>query len=161
MTVISVGQEELLARRTFFLENKKAQIIGRFMTHEHHFYGLRNLDDICTVLNCYDDPKVSEHPIDSGWSFTQFFFPEAYSRGERLDNQAATIYDLFVQIRQEYGLSSEFDIPMEYFSYTIENALKMYGINGDKKDWISVQQWREAIKFSGYVESEIYMAITE
>lgn len=30
MTVISVGQEELLARRTFFLEQKRSQIIGRY-----------------------------------------------------------------------------------------------------------------------------------
>jgi len=54
LSVISVGQEELLNRRTFFLKEKKAQIIGRFMTHEHRFCGLRTLDDIRFVLRCYD-----------------------------------------------------------------------------------------------------------
>lgn len=159
MSVLSVGQEELLSRRTFFLEQKKSQIIGRFMTHEHHFYGLRTLKEIKLVLKCYDSPEISSYPEDSGWSYTRYFFPEGYENGNRLENSAKEVYGIFQEIRKEYGLSSAFEIPMEYFAFTVENALKAYGSHGDQCEWISPSQWREAIKLSGYIESEIYMAL--
>nr|WP_281378875.1 AAA family ATPase [Paenibacillus phyllosphaerae] len=159
MSVISVGQEELLSRRTFFLEHKKSQIIGRFMTHEHQFCGLRTLDEIRMVLKCYDSPEISTYPKDSGWSYTRYFFPEGYERGERLEKEAKQLYNLFVEIRKEHGVSSEFEIPMEYFAFTIENALKVYGAHGDQSDWITINQWKESIRLTGYIESEIYMAL--
>jgi hypothetical protein len=159
MSVLSVGQEELLARRTFFLEQKKSQIIGRFMTHEHHFYGLRTLDEIRLVLKCYDSPEISAYPEESGWSYTRYFFPEGYERGKRLEKEAKNLYNLFVEIRKEFGLSSKFEIPMESFAFTIENAMKTNGSHGEQNEWISINQWREAIKLSGYIESEIYMAL--
>jgi hypothetical protein len=159
MTVISVGQEELLNRRTFFLEQKKSQIIGRFMTHEHHFSGLRTVDDIRFVLKCYDSPQVSAYPKDSDWSYTRYFFPYAYERGERLEKSAQILYDLFEAIRKEHGVSTEFEIPMEYFAFTVENALKIYGSHGNQCEWITNNQWDETIKLTGYIESEVYMAL--
>lgn len=62
-------------------------------------------------------------------------------------------------LRKEHGVSATLEIPMEYFSFTIENALKKYGVHGDQHYWINKAQWREAIEMSGYVESEIYMAL--
>ncbi|MCU6792551.1 hypothetical protein OB236_10465 [Paenibacillus sp. WQ 127069] len=50
---------------------------------------------------------------------------------------------------------------MEYFAFTVENALKKNGVHGDQGDWINKNQWREAIRSSGYVESEIYMAVAQ
>ncbi|RCW40581.1 AAA family ATPase [Paenibacillus prosopidis] len=159
MSVISVGQEELLSRRTFFLEQKKSQIIGRFMTHEHHFFGLRTLEEIKLVLRCYDSADISSYPVDSDWSYTRFFFPDGFQNGERLEKEAKQLYKLFVEIRKEHGVSTDFEIPMEYFAFTIENALKIYGAHGDQCEWISNNQWKEAIKITGYIESEIYMAL--
>ncbi|MCY9589843.1 AAA family ATPase [Paenibacillus chitinolyticus] len=159
MTVISIGQEELLSRRTFFLEQKKSQIIGRFMTHEHHFMGLRSLDDIRFVLKCYDVPETSSYPKDSDWSYTKYFFPIGYEEGNRLEQEAAHLYQLFVEIRKEHGVSTDFEIPMEYFAFTVETALKMYGAHGDSCRWLTVSQWRECIKLTGYIESEVYMAL--
>lgn len=159
MSVLSVGQEDLLSRRTFFLEQKKSQIIGRFMTHEHHYYGIRTLDEIKLILKCYDSPEISEYPKNSGWSYTRYFFPEGYTNGSRLEEDASIIHQLFVDIRKEYGLASDFEIPMEYFAFTIENALKINGAHGEQYEWISEEQWRQAIKLSGYIESEIYMAL--
>ncbi|WP_410768713.1 ATP-binding protein [Fontibacillus sp. BL9] len=159
MTIISVGQEELLARRTFFLEQKKSQIIGRFMTHEHHFHGIRTIEDIQLILSGYDSPEVSCFPEGSGWSFSRYFFPEGYNKKERLEKEAKVLFNLFVELRKEHGVSAALEIPMEYFSFTIENALKKNGLHGDQHYWINKAQWREAIEMSGYVESEIYMAL--
>jgi len=157
MSVVSVGQEELLSRRSFFLEQKKAQIIGRFMTHEHHFHGIQTKEDIALCLHCYDE--ISEFPDNSGWSYTRYFFPEAYQEGSRLEHFTQDLYNLFIEIRREYGLAKDFEIPMEYFAYTVENALKIYGANGKQSKWLTLNQLKEAIKISGYIESEIYMAL--
>ncbi|GGD62816.1 ATP-binding protein [Paenibacillus nasutitermitis] len=159
LSVISVGQEELLNRRTFFLKEKKAQIIGRFMTHEHRFCGLRSLDDIRFVLKCYDSAEISPYPTDSDWSYSRYFFTEAYDKGTRLEHDAKVLYELFSEVRKEHGVSAEFEIPMEYFAFTVENAMKIYGAHGDRCDWISRNQWKQALKLSGYIESEIYMAL--
>lgn len=159
MSVISVGQEELLSRRTFFLEQKKSQIIGRFMTHEHHFYGIRTIEEMKLILKCYDDEEISSYPVDSGWSFSRFFFPEGYGKGERLEKDAKTIFSLFSELRKEHGVSADFEIPMEYFAFSIENALKKNGSHGNQHFWLTSALWKEAIEMSGYVESEIYMAL--
>lgn len=159
MSVISVGQEELLMRRTFFLEQKKSQIIGRFMTHEHRFFGLTSYEEIKRVLRCYDSPDISSYPENSGWSYTRYFFPEGYDKGYRLENDARTIYQQFMELRREHGVSSDLEIPMEYFAYSVENALKIYGAHGEQNECITSQQWLEAIKLTGYIESEIYMAL--
>lgn len=159
MSVISVGQEELLVRRTFFLEQKKSQIIGRFMTHEHRFFGLTSLEEMKRVLRCYDSPDISSYPENSGWSYTRYFFPEGFDKGHRLENDASTIYQQFTELRKEHGVFSDLEIPMEYFAYAVENALKIYGAHGEQNEWITSQQWLEAIKLTGYIESEIYMAL--
>lgn len=123
MTVISVGQEELLSRRTFFLEQKKSQIIGRFMTKEHiQRYSYTRFDEIQLCLKCYD--QVSEFPEGSGWSFTRCYFPQAFDDGVRLEKSAIELYYLFKRLRREYRLSNNLEIPMEYFAYTVENAMK-------------------------------------
>ncbi|TVY02168.1 ATP-binding protein [Cohnella terricola] len=157
MTVICIGQPELLSRRTYFLEQKKAQIIGRFMTHEHEFFGIRSKDDIRFLFKCYD--QVSEYPENSGWSYTRYYFQEAFEQGDRLENSATEVFELFKEIRKEHGLSNSIEIPMEYLAYTVENAFKTYGANGEAANWLTVNHWREAIKSSGYIESEIYMAL--
>ncbi len=158
LTVISVGQSELLGRRDYFLKNKKAQIIGRFMVHEHAYYGIRDVNDMKYFLACYDED--TEFPEESQWSFTRYFFPESFQQGERLKKCAKTLFNLFVELRREHGLAaSQIEIPMEYLSITVDNALKIYGANGKGHDWPSDNDWRDAIKKSGYIESEIYMAL--
>ncbi|KAA8786756.1 ATP-binding protein [Paenibacillus amylolyticus] len=159
MSVICVGQEELLTRRTFFLGQCKSQIIGRFMTHEHRFFGITSLDDFKAVLRCYDSPEISAYPENSDWSFTRYFFREGYEKGHRLEKDAALIYQQFQNLRREHGVNSKLEIPMEYFTYTVENALKIYGTHGEKLEWISAQNWLDSIKLTGYIESEIYMAL--
>ncbi|KOY16703.1 ATP-binding protein [Paenibacillus xylanivorans] len=159
MSIISVGQEELLSRRTFFLGQRKSQIIGRFMTHEHRFFGITSLEDIRSVLHCYDSPEISEYPENSECSFTRYYFPEGYDKGQRLEKDAGIIYRQFMDLRREHGVKSKLEIPMEYFTYAVENALKIFGTHGDQLEWITSQQWLEAIKLTGYIESEIYMAL--
>lgn len=158
MTVISVGQEELKNRRSFFLRNKKSQIIGRFMTSEYQYHGMQTDKELSACLYSYD---ITEFPEGSGWTFTRYFFPEAYNEGKRLRDFGKELFKLFIALRQEYHLKKKMELPMEYLALTVENALKEFGINGNRVEWLTLNHWKEAINRSGYIQSEIYMGLAE
>ncbi|WP_238651775.1 ATP-binding protein [Paenibacillus piscarius] len=156
-TVILVGQEELEYQRTAFLRAKKAQIVGRFMVHQYKFSGIKNIDEIETCLDGYDID--SEYPVGSGWSYTKFYFPYSYEDGFRLKKFSKDIYEIFSELRVSNGLKGKFEIPMQYFTLSVEYVLKKYGIDGQALETLSKIHWEEAIRKSGYIENEVYMEI--
>lgn len=154
MTVILVGQEELIQQRTAFQQSKKSQIIGRFMIHDYKFSGIKSVDDIRSCLVGYDSD--CEYPIDSGWSFTRYFFPEAFSIGNRLVDCSEDIYNAFSEARQDAKLSTEIEIPMQYLTLSVEYALKTFGANGKNLEWPTYAHWKIAVEKSGYIKAEVY-----
>lgn len=157
MTTITIGQEQLVSRRDFFLANSKLNIVGRFMPSEYKFHGVTNSEELEYLLQSYDE---SEFPINSGWHYTRYYFQNAFDSGRRLKEFASSLFTLFSDVRLEFGLSSSaFELPMEYLAFTVENALKLNGADGKNCEWLTMEQWREAIERSGYIESEIYMAV--
>ncbi|MBP1931985.1 ATP-binding protein [Ammoniphilus resinae] len=154
MTVILVGQEELLHQRSAFITAKQAQIIGRFMVHEYPFSGIKSVDDLQACLSGYDID--SEFPINSGWSFTRYYFPEAFQRGLRLEHYATELYELYKETRREYGMNKNFEIPMQYLTLAIEYVLRKYGVNGSGEEVITMAHWKQAIVKSGYLTAERY-----
>lgn len=157
MTVVLVGQEELLDQRIAFLQNKKVQIIGRFMVHTFKFEGIRRFTDLKTCLTGFDD--YSEYPPESGWSFTRYYFPEAFDQGFRLQSCAEEMFDVLNDLRREHGIKKALEIPMQYVTLTIEYCLKHFGADGHDVKWINKAHWREAIERSGYIEAEMYQEI--
>lgn len=154
MTIILVGQDELIHQKRAFITANKKQIIGRFMVHEYKFSGIKTIDDIKTCLEGYD--IHSEYPEGSNWSFTRYFFPEAYQDGYRLSNDANLIFECFENVKLNAHITSKFEIPMQYFTLTINNCLNTFGANGKNKYWPNKLDWEEAIQLSGYIEAEIY-----
>lgn len=125
LTVILVGQDELIHQKNAFIQAKKAQIIGRFMIHEYKFTGIKNIQEMNACLKGYDID--SEYPPESGWTFTRYFFPEAFLQGSRLENCAEDLFTSFSNLRIENGLKKSFEIPMQYLTLTIEYALRKFG----------------------------------
>jgi hypothetical protein len=154
LTTILVGQKELVHQRSAFISGEKFQIVGRFMSQEYHFKGLETLNDLKICLLGYDD--YCEYPLESNWSFTKYFFPEAFNRGYRLHQSAGDLYQVFIDLRREFGLPQKVEIPMQYITLTIEYALKRFGCNGLDLQGIEKAHWEEAIKNSGYIQSELY-----
>lgn len=154
LTVLLVGQKELLHQRSALIQAKKAQIIGRFMIHEYKFSGIENISDIEVCLKGYD--MDSEFPENSGWSFVRYFFPEAFSHGLRLEQCAGDLHTVFQHLRQEAKVGRSFEIPMQYLTASIEYALRQFGANGHGVEWLTSAHWREAVIQSGYLEGELY-----
>lgn len=82
------------------------------------------------------------------------FFPRDFKRAIDLRWMLIQFINNSCHFEENMGVSSDLEIPMEYFAYAIENALKIYGAHGEQSEWITSQQWLDAIKLSGYIESE-------
>jgi hypothetical protein len=154
MTIILVGQEQLVHQRSAYMRSHQEQIIGRFMVQEHRFKGIKTVDDLRVCLKCFDE--VSEYPVNSDWSFTRYYFPEAFACGDRLGYFAEDIFDLFSSFHREAKISSTIEIPMQYLMITIEFALREYGVGGmEHVRWLNKQLWKNAIRNSGYINAEL------
>lgn len=156
-TWILVGQHELVHQRDVFVASKKTQIIGRFFVHRFQFHGLRSLDDVKDCLTCYDDPDLTEYPLNSGWSYSRYYFPAAYANGWRLEHQADVLWETFNKVRIEHKLPGKGEIPMQYLAHTVEYALRKCGTLDEIAEPISVAVWREAIMESGYHDAARYV----
>ncbi len=152
LTIILVGQPEIIHLKEAFSKAKKGQIIGRFMVQEYKFNGIKTFGDIRSCLISYDD---TVYPADSDWSFTRYYFPELFADGFRLENCADDIFSIFSDLRAEAQIKKPLEIPMQYFTRIVEYVLRKYGVNGENLNKLSITQWREAILESGYIEAEI------
>jgi hypothetical protein len=152
LTTILVGQTQLSYRRNSYLKTDM-QIVGRFMIHDKRFYGIRKKDELAYLLASYDN--VAQYPLNSGWTYTRYFFPEGYSQNLRLENEADTIWKCFQHIRAEGGMKKKIEIPMHYMIAIINNVLKRYGANEENEVWPTESMWYESIKDSGYVYAEV------
>ncbi|MGG3871114.1 ATP-binding protein [Brevibacillus laterosporus] len=153
MTVILVGQLELIHRRSLFIETNRHQIVGRFMVHEYLFSGVKNKEDLRICLHCFDE--TTEFPERSNWSYTRYFFPEAFALGRRLVDFTDELYELFKSLRQQSKIKGPLEIPMQYLITTIEYVLLEFGANGQNVKWMTKSIWEEAIYASGYLLAEL------
>jgi hypothetical protein len=118
MTAISFAQPEILHRRTSLLASNARQIIGRFLSNTLQFDGCASEDDFGALLCSYD--QASEYPDGSGITYTQFFFPEAFRAGFRLEDSRRAIWEA---LRSAAGGDALQGVPMEHVCLTIDNLL--------------------------------------
>ncbi len=162
LIVLLVGQPELKGNKDSYVADGTHHIVGRFMLKEHELFGAKNVADLQVCLKGYD---TIEYPEGSGWSYTRYYYPEAYAAGKRLEECATDLYEAFAIVRQENGLGGNMEIGMQDLTSTIKYALVKYGAESkDKKKknyWIDLNTWVECVKKSGYVESEISFIISK
>lgn len=154
LTAILVGQEELVHQRSAFIQSGKMQLVGRFMIYEYKFSGIKTIDDLKMCLSGYD--SISDYPEGSNWSFTRYYFPDAFTEGERLENCAEKLFNQFKLLREELKITKPIEIPMQYITLTIDYCLRTFGVDGQDVGFPSTINWTSSIKNSGYIESELY-----
>lgn len=147
MTVLLVGTKEIISTKTALMQMNKQQIVERFMVREYNFKGIVSTQDLQICLASYD---FSEYPENSGWSFTQYFFPDAFSEGHKLHELADELLSYYLE-----SLGSRLvEIPMQYVTSTIENCLRKYGSDGQGVYFPTKVEWMQSIKDSGFVIAE-------
>jgi len=147
MTVLLVGTEEIISTKSALIQTNKQQIVGRFMVRQFHFKGIESVQDLQICMASYD---YSEYPIESGWSFTKFFFPDAFEEGNRINNMAEDLFECY----KESMKSSRIEIPMQYVTSTIENCFRRFGTDGKNLNFPTKHEWYQAILDSGYIVAE-------
>lgn len=123
------------------------------MIHEKQFFGMKNVEELAFLLEGYD--SISEYPKNSGWSYTKFFFPDAFIEGYRLEKEANIIWNALINIRMECGIKSKVELPMHYVIAFINYVLVTYGSNDHSIFWPTVNVWKEGIIESGYIQAEV------
>ena len=116
-----VYQQELLSVKTALQRAKKTQIVARLMVEELAFFGIRDVRDVATCLNGYDQ---THFPRASDWSFTRFYLAQAVANGYRLADDAPLLWAAFEQLHHKHGLPTDLEIPMESFTRAVEMVLK-------------------------------------
>lgn len=148
VTAFLFGQPQLKHQKNTFRLAAQTQIIGRFMVDEFAFHGILSEADLAACLQGYDN---SVFPVGSEWTFTRFCMPSKWAQGFRSINLAASLWQEFVKARPESHRSLSMEIPMKYFSQTMEILLLKDALddNGDEKE-VTVARIADAIKRSGY-----------
>jgi hypothetical protein len=159
LIVILVGQQQLLHQFSAFQKTSKTQIIGRFMVHQLKFQAITSEKDLRACLANYD--INSEYPPDSGFSFTRYYFPAAFDSDLRLESYASIAWQAFREVREELLLPITREIPMQYFCRTVEYVLTSFGTLEDLPTELSLAQWKDAIRKSGYADAERHVVECE
>jgi hypothetical protein len=145
-----VGQQELLAVKTAMQHARKTQIVSRLMVEELAFFGIRNVRDVATCLNGYDETRF---PHASDWSFTRFYLPKGVEGGYRLVHDAGVLWSAFEQLHHKHGLPGALEIPMESFTRAVEIVLKDSELRDGAGFRPDAALWNVAVRNCGYIQS--------
>ena len=150
MITLLVGQPQLLNQKTAFRQSNHTQIILRFMIAEMRFDGLADPDSLATCLQGYDE---AVYPPSTAWTYTRFFYPQAFDGGLRLVDQASAVWEAFLRAHRSSHINLAMEIPMQYFAHAVEIALET-NMGQDASDFkFTPKMWDEAVKESLFVEA--------
>ena len=90
-------------------ENDESHIYGRFFTEQTEFKGICSKADLSLCLKQYDTLRYP----DQGPSFTQFFLPDDFTKGWRLEKIADVYWRCFKEVSKEMRLKHW---PMKFFT---------------------------------------------
>ncbi len=152
-TVVSFGTEQMDHLKSALLAMRRTDLIGRFLA------GLTSFDGICSqaeaeaVLGQFDNHEIADYPRGSGWSFSRFFCPRAFSNGWRLARQAKRCWGAFQAAARECspdGIEA-LQVGADYFTAAVEYMLTQ-ALDYDTLEPI-FEDWSVAVGESGFADS--------
>ncbi len=141
--ILFCGQPEIRTTFSEIKDEKKEQIVGRFGCSTHKFEGLSDLNDIKIFFRSIDEEIGPE-----GKTYTEFFCPDGFGKGWRLESQAEKFMDSYKEIFSELALPRT-DIPMEFVSKPVQLLFKST-LRGNLKPPYGKESIVTAIKQAGY-----------
>jgi hypothetical protein len=92
-------------------------------------------------------------PPATDWTYTRFFYPQAFDNGLRLVDQALALWQAFLRAHALARISAAVEIPMQYFAHAVEIALET-NMHLDSPDFqFSAAMWDAAVKESLYIDA--------
>lgn len=148
--VFLVGQPPLLTQKIRLRQLGDDQIVMRFMVEELQFHGIRTAEEAAICMNSYDE---TTYPEKSDWSYTRFFFLQAFANGYRFAQEAHLLWNAFVRAHEEHKLSGKLDVPMDNFARAIEYLFLESPAKDASNFTFGSDMMRHAVTQSLYVQS--------
>jgi hypothetical protein len=105
VTVLMAQAPEFQGVRDMMVERQELHLLARFALRICPFETLNEFENIKSIFSMIDDaPYSSDFPV----TWTEFFFPIAYSRGFRLAGEAELFYKTYVDACDKRGESVQF-----------------------------------------------------
>lgn len=153
LSVFMFGTQELKDLKKSFKQQRKNQIVGRFMINEIQYSGIRNKNELKFCLASMDklhmrttDYKQLQEKI------LDFYFP--YAENCSFFILAEELWDAFQYVRENKGILAG-DIPMKYVIDTLVICLSIYGsLSSTAVVFPTKKELIKCIELSGYEESD-------
>jgi hypothetical protein len=151
MSVFSVGSHGLTFQPDYFARTGDGHITARFFACDKRFHGIASPDELGYVMGGYD--VDSEWPKNSGVSYLQYFAPDEFAIGMRLEHCKDAIWMAFDELTpQTVKLNKKipFEIPMQHLSHATERMLHRLA-SGEAWDQVTnYKSWLETISKTGF-----------
>jgi len=155
LITVTFGQTtDMQTLRQRLLSRNRTDLVGRFLLTPREFRGIRDLDELRLTLEAYDDPMQHEYPAGSEISYSEFYMPNAWRGGWRLEHEAPPMWTEFRNVAHRSNQAAA-NIGMNWIGGAIRNFLfsqmpnDVVGFSGDS------QRWAMAVQASGY-ESTLF-----
>lgn len=146
VTVILFGQKELKDRRTLLESEGRSDLGVRFIKKLMEFEGIRTCEELEAFLRECD--VNSQFPDDSGLTYTQFLWPNAFEAGFRL---ASCAKDLWTALTEEAPLTTSNKwIKMEWIAQAIADFADLTKSKDGAHFTSSLELWRRALRQADY-----------
>lgn len=141
----------LLSTRASLLSEQRTDLIGRFLLHPGYFRGASTISDTIEIMKSYDDPEISEFPKGSHISYSEFFLPQKYRGGWRLEQEAGACWAAF---EAEAGnQKGHYQVGMQWMSSAIRNFLYLNWQQEHGEPADSGNLWMQSVSASGFADS--------
>lgn len=107
------AQPEILRKRWQLKDKGDASLINRFLGRPYRFRGLRR-EEFVEVLKLLDETRWPEE----GPTYTEFFAPKFWARGERLANWAEAFAQEFAELSRAWGRDPD-DLPTSFLNEAV------------------------------------------
>lgn len=145
LTIVLFGTEKMKSTCNSLLNDGEAALYSRFFMRYQPFPGVRSAPELCEVLNVLDSAAALEQPLGSGVCTTQFFFPQAWQNGWRMEKEAERLWRV---MDAHFPQHRDLDVGMEAVTEVLKAFLKLFA----KKDAANFagtdESWTAALKAS-------------
>lgn len=151
VTILMAQEPDFDAVLEDLRKGRRLDLISRFASRIRPFNAYSGLDDLNAIFTSID---TETYPADSGWTWTEFFFPKAYKSGFRMVNEAANVFGalktLGKHLEKEDGA---FVFPARQL-FTAIRSFMVDNAGFDSADMnIPTDSWRMQLEDSGMPEA--------
>lgn len=150
------AEPSIIGRRDTFRARNRTQVIARLMSAQYVFRGIETADELRNCLSGFDER--SEYPEKSGCCFSEYFLPEPFALGWRLEREAEMLFFAFKQAHEEAKAPWPFVIPMKYLIGAVKYTLLTGKEFSEVIASIPYEHWKTAVAYSNYINAGAYLS---